>query len=117
MDFEQFREFMWQSAAKHDAEIGKTQQGLARVHDTMVIVGESLRSLHNTVEHLVENQIHLQESMDEQHRATQESIRETQESIRETQDKIRQTQDEIREVGRVVFGHVMDRDAHTRLQR
>ena len=101
---------MLQSAAKHDVEIGKTQEGLARVHDTMVIVGESLRSLHNTVEHLVENQIHLQESMDEQQRATQESIR-------ETQAKLRQTQDEIRELGRVVFGHVMDRDAHTRLQR
>ncbi|MCX6590858.1 MAG: hypothetical protein NTZ56_04980 [Acidobacteria bacterium] len=48
MDFEQFKEFMLQSAAQHDARI--------------TAIEESMGRLINTVDKLVDNQVFLQEA-------------------------------------------------------
>jgi hypothetical protein len=73
MDFGHFQEFMLESAARHEVEIAA--------------IRESLGSMTNTVDRLVDNQIHLQESIDVLSR-------------------------EMRALERVVFRHVTDPDAH-----
>jgi hypothetical protein len=87
MEFEQFRDFMLQSAAKHDAQISTLQ--------------EMVKSLVSTVEMLAENQSRLQKSMND--------------SFRRMALDHEATQTELRELSRIVFRHVSDPDAHSRL--
>ena len=87
MEFEQFRDFMLQSAAKHDAQIATLQ--------------EMVKSLASTVEMLAENQSRMQKS--------------TNDSFRRMELDHEATQAELRELSRIVFRHATDRDAHSRL--
>ena len=112
MDFEKFKEFALQSAARHDAEI-------AMIRESSITARDSILALNRTMDRVVANQIHLQDSMDENHTKSEEAIRTTQESIRATQLEMRATheatQAEIRELSRVVFRHVTDPEGHPRL--
>ena len=111
VDFEKFKEFALQSAARHDAE-------MAMIRESLITARDSIMALNRTMDRVVENRIHLQDSMDENHRKTEESIRTTQEEIRATQMEMRATheatQAEIRELSRVVFRHVTDPGGHPR---
>lgn len=82
------------------------------IRDSLVTNRDSLGSVNITIDRLAENQIHLQESIDEEHRATQEEMRKTQEERWRVRED---TRAELAELARIVFGHVTDRDAHTRL--
>ena len=111
LDFEKFKEFALQSAARHDAESEMIREGLITARD-------SIMALSRTMEHVVENRIHLQDAMDESHRKTEESIRAMKEEMRAnhkaTQAEIQATQAEICELSRVVFRHVTDPEGHPR---
>ncbi|MFN0168333.1 MAG: hypothetical protein ACKV22_18050 [Bryobacteraceae bacterium] len=87
MQFEEFREFMLQSAAQHNVRIAQIE--------------ESLNRITNTVGRLVDNQVYLQEKFDA-----------TQDQIGETQQQIRETQQQLRELAGLVIRHVSDPDAH-----
>ena len=104
VDFEKFKEFALQSAARHDAE-------MAMIRESLITARDSIMALNRTMDRVVENRIHLQDSMDENHRKTEESIRTTQEEIRASHEA---TQAEIRELSRVVFRHVTDPGGHPR---
>ena len=84
MDFERFQEFMLESAARHDVEIAA--------------IRESLKSVSNTLDRLVDNQVFLQESLDL--------------LAKETREDHAQTQASLRELERIVFRHVTDPNAH-----
>jgi hypothetical protein len=88
MDFERFKEFMLESAARHDTEIAAIRESLKSVADTLQSINDSFKSVTSTVDRLVDNQVFLQES----HAQTQESLR---------------------ELERIVFRHVTDPDAHS----
>jgi DNA-binding transcriptional regulator YbjK len=80
MDFEQFKEFMLQNAAQHEAWISEIQG--------------SLRSLANTTQGLVDNQVYLQEKIDE------------------LAEQGNRTQLQIEELAKLVIRHVSDPNAH-----
>jgi hypothetical protein len=112
MDLERFQEFMLEfaarqdaAAARHDVAIAQHDAAIAQ-HDTAIAqhdaeiadIRDSLKSMANTVDRLVDNQVFLQESLDVL--ATQ------------TREDHAQTQESLRELERIVFRHVTDPGAH-----
>ena len=72
MDLERFQQFMLESAAKHDAEIGTLRESMREMNQSIAkhdaqfgVVAETLDRVSHTLEVLVNNQVHLQESMDD----------------------------------------------------
>ncbi|MGH9720362.1 MAG: hypothetical protein ACRD8O_09125 [Bryobacteraceae bacterium] len=98
MEFEQFKDFMLQSAAEHDARIA--------------MIEDSLNRLSRTTQVLVDNQIHLQESLDrlaeENRRASEENRR----AAEENRGAAEENRAGLAELRRIVFRHVTDPDAH-----
>jgi hypothetical protein len=65
MDFERFQEFILQSVARQEAAVAR-QEAAATRHDVEIAdIRESLKSMANTVDRLVDNQVFLQESLQE----------------------------------------------------
>ena len=98
MDLERFREFMLESATRHDAEIAAIRESLKTVANTLQSVSDSFQSVTNTVDRLVDNQAFLQESLDL--------------IAKETREDHAQTQSSLRKLEQIVFRHVTDPDAH-----
>jgi DNA-binding transcriptional regulator YbjK len=91
MDFEQFKEFMQQSATQQDARIAQIE--------------EAIRSLASTSQRLADNQICLQDRVDE---IGKNSVI--------IQRQLQELSQEMRELGRIVFRHVTGPKAHESLQ-
>ena len=72
MDFERFQEFILESAARqeaaaarHDAAIAQHDAAIAQHDAAIADIRDSLKSMANTVERLVDNQVFVQESLQE----------------------------------------------------
>ena len=78
MDLERFQQFMLESAARHEAEIGAMREAMrestARHEAKFAVIDETLDRVANTLEVLVSNQVHLQEHVDE-HRKDMDEFR------------------------------------------
>lgn len=98
MDFDGFQEFMLQSAAKHEADIAA--------------IRESLKSMANTVDRLVDNQVFLQESLDLLTNQTRAQAETQQKDHTEMRDSQRELRESLHELERIVFRHVTDPGAH-----
>lgn len=79
MDLERFQQFMLDSAARHEAEIGTLRESIREMNASMrestarheakfAVIDETLDRVANTLEVLVNNQVHLQEHVDEHRR-------------------------------------------------
>ena len=73
MDLERFQQFMLESAAKHDAEIGTLRESMREMNQSIAkhdaqfgVVAETLDRVSHTLEVLVNNQVHLQETAAEE---------------------------------------------------
>ncbi len=72
MDFEGFQEFILESAARHDAAVAQHDAAIAQHnaaiarHDGEIAdIRDSIKSMVNTVDRLVDNQVFLQGSLQE----------------------------------------------------
>jgi hypothetical protein len=98
MDFERFREFMLESAARHESEIAA--------------IRVSLTSMSNTVGRLVDNQVYLQESIDLLTRKMIENEDAREKDRTQAESEMQEIRLEMRALERVVFRHASDPDAH-----
>ena len=100
MDFERFQQFMVESAARHEAEIGMLRESLkestAEHKARFAVIEDTLGRVSHTMELLVNNQVHVQELRDED---------------RAELSEFRRSMDDFRKA--FIF-HVTDPEAHRR---
>ena len=65
MDFERFQEFILESAARQEAAAARHDAAIAQHDAAIADIRDSLKSMANTVERLVDNQVFVQESLQE----------------------------------------------------
>jgi len=89
---------MLESAARHESEIAA--------------IRVSLTSMSNTVGRLVDNQVYLQESIDLLTRKMIENEDAREKDRTQAESEMQEIRREMRELGRIVFRHATDPDAH-----